>query len=554
MNKILVVDDDERFRSSIVQALKQHGYATVEARNGLEGLRLAHLACPDLVLSDVSMEEMDGLAMLENLRSSPVTSATPVILMTGQHENAGMRATMELGADDYLSKPFPIEAMLASIRARLERLQVIKAREVAESERLLRTILNILPQRVFWKDREGRYGGANDQFLADCGMEAVEGKTDYEMPWTREQAEEFRADDRKVIESGAAKLGIIEQIRLSSDKLIWASTSKVPMRNQSGEIVGVLGTYLDISALKRGEQERQLMEVQLRQAHKLEAIGQLAAGIAHEINTPTQYVGDNTRFLQESFQNIQQVLQVYEGLFLAAKQNAITPELVGQVEEAVTTNDLTYLFEQIPSAIKETLEGVQRITKIVRAMKEFSHPGNQEKAAADLNRAIESTVAVARNEWKYVADLELDLAGELPAVPCHLDEFNQAILNLVINAAHAIGDVIKRHPGAKGKITIKTRRQGNDVEVRISDTGTGIPQSVRPHIFEPFFTTKGVGKGTGQGLAIVYASIVKKHGGTVTFESEEGNGTTFIIRLPISPGPGLADGGINQKPRGPQLE
>jgi signal transduction histidine kinase len=192
------------------------------------------------------------------------------------------------------------------------------------------------------------------------------------------------------------------------------------------------------------------------------------------------------------------------------------------------------LFEQIPAAIAETLEGVDRVTKIVRAMKEFSHPGGREKSAADLNQAIESTTIVARNEWKYVADLKLELEPELPPVPCFLGEFNQCLLNLIVNAAHAIGDVVKNNPGTKGLITVQTRRDGEHIEVRVRDTGTGIPEAVRSKIFEPFFTTKDVGKGTGQGLAMVYGCIVKRHAGTVTFETEVGKGTTFIIRLPLN--------------------
>jgi signal transduction histidine kinase len=168
-------------------------------------------------------------------------------------------------------------------------------------------------------------------------------------------------------------------------------------------------------------------------------------------------------------------------------------------------------------------------------MKDFSHPGGQSKTPADLNRAIESTVTVARNEWKYVAELKLELEPELPPIPCFIGEFNQCILNLVVNAAHAIGDVVKKNPGTKGSITVSTRRDGNQIEVRVADTGTGIAEANRPKIFAPFFTTKDVGKGTGQGLAIVYGSIVKRHGGSVRFETEVGKGTAFIIRLPISP-------------------
>jgi two-component system NtrC family sensor kinase len=289
----------------------------------------------------------------------------------------------------------------------------------------------------------------------------------------------------------------------------------------------------EIAERKALEQNRQTMEVQLRQAHKLEAVGQLAAGVAHEINTPIQYIGDNTRFVQDSFQTIQQILNGHQELLNAVKNGALTPELITRAEQLLQASDLEYLFIQIPSAIKETLEGVDRVTKIVRAMKEFSHPGSKEKSAADLNHAIETTITVARNEWKYIADIKLDFDPDLPLVSCFIGEFNQAILNLIVNASHAIGDVIKQKPGTKGVITIATRRDGDFAEVRVSDTGTGIPEAARSRIFEPFFTTKEVGKGTGQGLAVVYGSIVKRHGGTVTFETESGQGTTFIIRLPI---------------------
>ncbi len=310
-----------------------------------------------------------------------------------------------------------------------------------------------------------------------------------------------------------------------------------PMLGKNEKYFGRIWTFRDITERKRAETERQMMELQLRQSQKLESIGQLAAGIAHEINTPTQYVGDNTRFLKDSFAGIFQVLKNHETLLAAAQQNAVTPEMLAHTQKLLAAGDLEYLSKQIPAAIEETLEGIERVSKIVRAMKEFSHPGGKEKTAADLNKAIESTVTVARNEWKYVAEIKLDLAADLPLVPCFVGEFNQCILNLIVNAAHAIGDVVQKNPGTKGLITVQTWHDGDSVEVRVSDTGTGIAEAARPKIFEPFFTTKGVGKGTGQGLSIVYGSIVKQHGGSVRFETEVGRGTTFILRLPMHPAP-----------------
>jgi len=321
---------------------------------------------------------------------------------------------------------------------------------------------------------------------------------------------------------------LLQQVRQKMDQLeqvVLTRTSELTAANESLKV--------EIDERKNAEHERQQLELQLLQAQKLEAIGQLAAGIAHEINTPMQFVGDNTRFVGDNFATIVKVLQNHNDLIVANERGQMTPELLKHAREIMSPDDRNYLCEQIPTAIQETLDGVKRVTKIVRAMKEFSHPAGQEKAGANLNKAIESTVTVARHEWKYVAEMQLELDPALPAVQCFVDEFNQCILNLVINAAHAIQDVVKATPGRKGVITIQTRRDGGFVEVSVGDTGTGIPESARTHIFEPFFTTKPIGKGTGQGLAIVYASVVKKHGGVVRFETEMGKGTKFILRLPI---------------------
>jgi signal transduction histidine kinase len=195
--------------------------------------------------------------------------------------------------------------------------------------------------------------------------------------------------------------------------------------------------------------------------------------------------------------------------------------------------DLGFLMTEIPKAIEQSLEGLNRVAEIVRAMKQFSHPDQDEPELADLNRAIENTVTVARNEWKYVADVELDLDPELPAVPCRAGRFNQVILNLIVNAAQAIGELVGDGAQERGKIHIMTRRGQGYVEIRVADTGTGIPARIRSRIFDPFFTTKQVGKGTGQGLAITHNIVVEQHGGSIEFETEEGKGTTFILRLPL---------------------
>jgi two-component system, NtrC family, sensor kinase len=294
-----------------------------------------------------------------------------------------------------------------------------------------------------------------------------------------------------------------------------------------------VGIIRDITERKQIEAERDRIKAQLFQAQKLEAIGQLAAGIAHEINTPTQYVGDNTRFLMDAFADLNEILQIYDRLLKENREGRVNSELLDEIEKTIVAKDLNYIAEETPKAISQSLEGLNRIATIVRAMKEFSYPGGPEKQPVDLNRAIQNTLTVCRNEWKYVADISLDLDPRLPLAPCLIGDINQVILNLVVNAAHAIADVAGNGEHGKGTIGIRTRHDGNWAEISISDTGAGISEKNRSKIFTPFFTTKGVGKGTGQGLTISHSAIVGKHGGTLEFETEVGKGTTFIIRLPL---------------------
>jgi signal transduction histidine kinase len=271
---------------------------------------------------------------------------------------------------------------------------------------------------------------------------------------------------------------------------------------------------------------------ELEQARKLEAVGQLAAGVAHEINTPTQFIGDNMRFIQECIGDLIGLADRLAELLEKLKRDGYDSEVIREHERAVQEADIQFVREEVPRAFAEGLEGVQRVSTIVRAMKEFSHPGNREMALIDLNAAIRTTATLSRNEWKYVSDLEMNLEENLPAVPCLAGEFNQVILNLIINARDAIAELVDAGRASRGKITITTRCVDDWVEVRVSDTGKGIPTAIRDRVFDPFFTTKEVGKGTGQGLAIARNVIVEMHKGAIAAESEEGQGTTIVVRLP----------------------
>jgi PAS domain S-box-containing protein len=279
--------------------------------------------------------------------------------------------------------------------------------------------------------------------------------------------------------------------------------------------------------------DRRKLETQLQQSQKMEAIGQLAAGIAHEINTPTQFVGDNTRFFQDAYEDLIQIIREYEKLIEKAKSGSLNRELIAAAEERIENMDLAYLEEEIPVALEHTLKGVDRITKIVQAMKIFSHPGLFVKQPTDINSEIEKAITITRNEWKYAAQMKTDFDLNLPDVPCYRAELNQVILNMIVNAAHAIEEAKDENVSQQGTIHISTYRKGNWAKIRISDTGAGIPEDIRHKIFDLFFTTKGPGKGSGQGLAISHSVIVEKHKGTLNLESRVGEGTSFIIGLPL---------------------
>ncbi|MBI2948206.1 MAG: PAS domain S-box protein [Verrucomicrobia bacterium] len=405
---------------------------------------------------------------------------------------------------------------------------------VRRSEQLFRVMTENATELIALVDTKGNrlYNSPSYQTVLGYSPNELQGT------WSMEQT---HPDDRaKLIEAAAETkstgVGKFIEYRMRHKDGSWRTLESHAgvIRNARGEIENILIVARDVTERKRAEKEREMMEVQLRHAQKMESIGRLAAGIAHEINTPIQYIGDNARFTKDAFDGLSRLLALQQRLLDAARTQALTSGPLAELEAAVQQADLDYLLAEIPKAIEQSLEGVERVARIVGAMKEFSHPGTEEKIAIDLNKAIESTLTVTRNEWKYVADAVTQFDPNLPMVQCLAAELNQVILNIIVNAAHAIADAAAHGKKGKGTITLSTRNCGPEVEIRIADTGTGIPEKVRDRIFEPFFTTKQMGKGTGQGLAIAHSVVVDKHGGTIHFETEVGQGTTFILRLPVN--------------------
>jgi signal transduction histidine kinase len=340
----------------------------------------------------------------------------------------------------------------------------------------------------------------------------------------------------KLDASKAGSLEIETTVLTNDDKRVdlrWVASCE--QSDNTGQHKVLRGMMLDVTDQRR-------LESELAQAQKLESVGRLAAGVAHEINTPVQFVSDSVSFVREAMDDLSEIVDKYRELRNAAEKNADhtaadVAAAAKAAEEAEDDADLDYILENAPVALDRARDGLGRVAAIVRSMKEFAHPDRKEMTASNINQAIQSTLVIASNEYKYVAEVETSL-GEVPLVNCYAGEINQVVLNLIVNAAHTIGDVVKG-TDKKGRIRVATRVLGDQVEISISDTGKGIPVEVRSRIFDPFFTTKEVGKGTGQGLAIARSVVVDKHGGTLHFETELGVGTTFFIRLPIN-GPSAA--------------
>ncbi len=281
--------------------------------------------------------------------------------------------------------------------------------------------------------------------------------------------------------------------------------------------------------------EVKLKNQQLLQAQKLESIGQLAAGIAHEINTPMQFVYDNLEFLSECSDKLFEVVEVYDRNLNVTGPQRSWEERSAEVARVAESTRFEHVRAETPKAIRESLEGIQRVINIVRAMREFSHPGQEEQVGVNLNNAVHTTATMSRNRWKDIAEMEFDLDPDLPTLRCVPAEVNQLLLNLVVNAADAIAEKLGSNSGHQGTITVRTRCDSGLIVLEVADTGCGIPPDIRNRIFDPFFTTKDPGKGTGQGLSICYNVVVKKLRGSIDVQSTPGEGTRFTVTIPIPP-------------------
>jgi PAS domain S-box-containing protein len=527
---VLVVDDDIQVLRTFTEILARDGFDVLTAEDAAPALAALRESLPCMILLDVELPGMNGFELCRHLRRDPRTAHIPVALVTARISEDDVKEGISAGAVDYIKKPFDMDEVRMRVRTqiRLHETMVEQERmheELCSSERRFEATFEQAAVGMAMVEPEGKFFRVNRRLCDILGYTANEltGLRFQDITHPDDLAPDL--DARRALRSGELSVYSREKRYLRKDgKVIWIKLVVAQVRSESGQLDYFVTVFEDITNQKQ-------IEIELEQARKLEAVGQLASGIAHEINTPAQYVGDGVHFLKEAFAGYQRLVGQYRLAVETLEKAGGHETLIGQIREIENDIDLPYLDANAPASFDSCLDGVSRISTIVRAMKEFAHPDQKEKVSADLNRALQTTLNIARNEYKYVADVATEF-GDLPPVFCHVGDLNQVFLNLIVNAAHAIGDVV-RQSGRKGTIRIRTSQEGGLARIDIADTGAGIPEAIRQRVFEPFFTTKEVGKGTGQGLAIARSIVVSKHGGTLMFESEVGKGTTFTIRLPI---------------------
>jgi two-component system NtrC family sensor kinase len=393
-----------------------------------------------------------------------------------------------------------------------------------DSEATYKQILDSLADMVLVKGEHSRILWANRAFREAYGMTDEQMRGLLDAPFVEpDYTQQYVKDDQEVFRTGKTLDIPEEPIHRHDGTILTVHSVKSPVFDQDGKVIKTVGLFRDIT-------ERKRLELELRQAQKLESVGMLASGIAHEINTPIQFVGDQVQFVQSTVGDLMTLCQKYRSLVANAASGTFAPDELAAIRELEAAADLDYLANHLPAAFVAILDGTSRVTKLVQAMKGFAHPGSNDRAPADINQALHNTLIMANNQLKYVAHVEVDLA-DIPLVTCRIGELNQVFLNIIVNAGHSIADAIAGS-GRLGRIRVTSRQEGQTVVVSIEDSGTGIPEAARSRIFDPFFTTKEVGRGTGQGLAIARA-MVEKQGGAITFDTEMGRGTTFHVRMPI---------------------
>jgi len=566
MQSILIVDDDPDVRKLLIRILvSENCYNLYEACDAAEARRAMQAKDINLILTDIEMPGESGIDLAWHIKQYHPDTGIVLISIIADLDTA--RAALEIGLYGYLLKPFDRRQVVITVANALRRqeLEIREKkkhreleREVYEKTRCLRrslhdieqaraemnasnkvlrdqllflqTLLDAIPHPVFYKDLQGFFLGCNGALEAFFGMDKQEiiGRQAADI-LSGDIAQNARTTDVQLLNE---KTRVNYETRLldAQDQAHNVIVTKALYTDAEGQPSGIVGILLDIT-------EKLVMERELLQSQKMASIGQLAAGVAHEINNPTGFVSSNLRTLEEYRADIERLFNAYQDLKeqaadLSTRMDATdlsaAVNRVNGIEEEI---DLTFIREDIEALIKESHDGTERIKKIVEDLKNFAHPGQDRIQDTDINKGIETTLNIVNNELKYNATV-IKAFGELPIISANPQQLNQVFANILVNAAQALHD--------NGEICIETRANEDFIEIRISDTGCGIPEENLEKIFDPFFTTKEVGKGTGLGMNIAY-NIIKKHHGEIQVESRVGNGTAFTIRLPVAQPAGDSD-------------
>jgi two-component system, NtrC family, sensor kinase len=526
---IMIVDDSVTNIEILSSALKEWGYRVRPAINGKQALLAARNEPPDLILLDILMPDMDGYEICRRLKEDPVTREIPVIFISALDKMFDEVKGFSLGAVDYITKPVILPVLKSRIdthiqlkfhQDNLENIVLERTREINSLLSSIKTVLigvskdNIITHwnneaEIVFKVKSSDAAGKefNNLIINWDWLRVNEGILN-----VLSQNEAFFLKELRFLPSGSPE---------GSNRYL--NLKVTPLKDIKDKITGYLISGEDITEVRS-------MRIHSNQAQKMEAIGQLAAGIAHEINTPAQYIRDNTLYIKEALNNIFNIINK----FINLHKDINTCNRADEIFALIKSSEYDFIIEEIPKAIDQTIEGIGRITKISNSIKQFSHPGISVQVLSDINKIIDEAVTISKNEWKYVSNIIHDLDENIKKIECYPDEISQVFLNLIINAAHAIEEKHKKNSDMKGIIKISTRNSGANVKIKFSDTGNGISEENIEKIFDPFFTTKDIGKGTGQGLAIAYNVIVNRHKGHIDVISIVGAGTTFTITLPIN--------------------
>lgn len=535
--KILIVDDEPAVLKLINRFLIEAGYECFNAESVKSAKNILASQDIELLLCDVKMPEESGLELIRYAKKHHPQVGR--IMVTGLDSLEIASEIMAIGVYGYIIKPMTKNVILITVANALRHLHLDLAllsykleleKNMSLRSEKLAAIMNNLIVGVVMLDPDMKIIEINRQMQKWFPAAAKDnGVFCYDAFDCLQMEHNFNNCPLYVSFQTGKTCEEIKRIKTVHGEMEFRVVTNA-ISDSTGNLYAGIALYEDVT-------QKMIFERDLRQSQKLEAVGQLAAGIAHEINSPIQYIGDNINFLKSSFVDISRVLDAYRHFWQQlVQEGAISPDMDRSLSTILEEADIEYLSEEMTATFDQSLDGVRRVDKIVRAMKEFSHPGGDEKTMVDINNIIDNTLTVCRNEWKYVAELVTDFAAELPRIPCYPGEISQVILNIIVNAAHAIEGFAKlKNDNLLGKITIDTRKTDTGIRITMSDTGGGIPEKYQNRVFDPFFTTKPSGKGTGQGLAIAYRTIVDKHQGTIFFETEMGKGTTFVVDLPENP-------------------